>query len=371
MQLEFQLDSRSAQPVYLQLKSELLRLIRENDMQAGNMLPPVQELAGAAGVSVRTMDHALKELIRGGYCFRRPKKGTFIGSAPRRRSSKEKQIAILYVPGFGLEYFNTDQADRGLYAGMRREAAGRGVDLLLVNNDLEYYLESVTSEVRGVLLLESEPLEEVMALSERFPAIRFVYVNYFMPGFESTNANVYGVFNDDFGGAFQIAGYFFRRGCRNVRIPSFELDNLNYMQRLKGFQFAADQYNVNLERAYLPLPPPTGGMEEMIAAGAALAEAQLRQDPAIDLFLCTSDLLGHGVYRYLEGAGLPGRVRVAGYDGYRVYGVLPEFSTMQIDFLEIGAQALAVAISRRPVPKQIKIFPNFINQETESTKGTK
>ena len=360
MKLGFTIDAQSSKPVYQQLGKELQRMIRENGLLPGNPLPSVSELSKEANVSIRTMDRALCELIRSGICYRRPKKGTFVGNIPGAGSNKTRQVVILYVPSFGLDYFNNDRADRELYAGMRYEANIREIDLLMVHNDLEYYLKSFSARVCGVLLLESVRLDEIAHWAELHPTKRFVYANYYMPGFEMTGANVFGVFNDDFGGAFHISSYFFSQGYRKTRVLAYSLNNLNYVQRIQGYQFAADRYGVRLTPAQIEYLPRLPDVKDMLAPGAVAAERLLTEYPETDLILSTCDFISLGVQHFLD-LHPEYSTCLVGYDGYLTQSALSNFPTMQINFQEIGKQALAVAVTRSPCPKQVKIFPNFIN----------
>ena len=77
---------KNAEPVYVQIKKALLDYARDRKFTHGTPMPSVKLIAAGAGVSLRTADHALCALIDDGYCFRRPKKGTFFaenGIAPR------------------------------------------------------------------------------------------------------------------------------------------------------------------------------------------------------------------------------------------------------------------------------------------------
>ena len=148
MDFQFKTDKNSEQPIYRQLCEELKRYIAEHELHDGDALPSVGELAAAANVCVRTMDRALRELVRKKVCYRRPKKGTFVGSPPREES-EDRRIVILYVPSFGLEYFKTDQAERLLYTGMRHEATRAGIELLLIHKNLEYYLEKLKKQPKS------------------------------------------------------------------------------------------------------------------------------------------------------------------------------------------------------------------------------
>ena len=66
-------------PVYKQIKEEIKNYLIENKVQEGTLLPDIKTIASIAGVSIKTVERALNELIKENICFRRPKKGTFVG----------------------------------------------------------------------------------------------------------------------------------------------------------------------------------------------------------------------------------------------------------------------------------------------------
>ncbi|MBP1582515.1 MAG: GntR family transcriptional regulator, partial [Victivallales bacterium] len=76
-----------------QLKTAILTYIRQASLPDGTALPSVQRIAEAAQVSLRTADLALQELVADGYCFRRPKRGTFFGA---RAASQVKSLFGLW-----------------------------------------------------------------------------------------------------------------------------------------------------------------------------------------------------------------------------------------------------------------------------------
>lgn len=72
------IDKNKPEPVYQQIKEQLLKLIRQDNLPPGTLMPSVKLVAAASGVSLRTADQAMQALVDEGICFRRPKKGTFV-----------------------------------------------------------------------------------------------------------------------------------------------------------------------------------------------------------------------------------------------------------------------------------------------------
>ena len=68
----------SIDPIYIQLKNQVKHFIVDNGLTKGTALPSIKVIADIAGVTLQTAERGMKELIKEGVCFRRPKKGTFV-----------------------------------------------------------------------------------------------------------------------------------------------------------------------------------------------------------------------------------------------------------------------------------------------------
>jgi len=87
-------DSRSAQPLYLQIKDALKQRILDGDFTAHERLPSESELMKMFGVSRITVRQALRDLHTDGLVFSVQGKGTFV--------SKKKAVQdVQHLQGFG------------------------------------------------------------------------------------------------------------------------------------------------------------------------------------------------------------------------------------------------------------------------------
>jgi GntR family transcriptional regulator len=97
------LDKNTPVPLYYQLKTQVLQLIENAVIQAGDLLPPENELCEALDISRPTIRQAFTELVNEGYLNRYKGKGTFV-STPKvndRFFSK-------------LETFHDEMVEKGL-----------------------------------------------------------------------------------------------------------------------------------------------------------------------------------------------------------------------------------------------------------------
>ena len=98
------LDKNTPVPLYYQLKIQVLQLIEKSVIQAGDLLPPENDLCEALNVSRPTIRQAFTELVSEGYLNRYKGKGTFV-STPKvndRFFSK-------------LETFHDEMVQKGLH----------------------------------------------------------------------------------------------------------------------------------------------------------------------------------------------------------------------------------------------------------------
>lgn len=75
---EIKLDKSVPIPLYYQLKSQVLSMIKDSRIQEGDMLPPESELCVLLDVSRPTIRQAFNELVSEGYLNRYKGKGTYV-----------------------------------------------------------------------------------------------------------------------------------------------------------------------------------------------------------------------------------------------------------------------------------------------------
>lgn len=73
-----QIDYRSGEALYLQIKSNFKRLILSGSLKENDLIPSVRKLAGEFAINVNTVQRAYRELEQEGYIFSVPGKGNFV-----------------------------------------------------------------------------------------------------------------------------------------------------------------------------------------------------------------------------------------------------------------------------------------------------
>lgn len=83
---KYEIDLKSADPLYFQLKDLIKRQIADKIWQFDKMIPSENELAATYAVSVGTVKKALSVLVEEGVLYRRQGKGTFVARPDFKRS---------------------------------------------------------------------------------------------------------------------------------------------------------------------------------------------------------------------------------------------------------------------------------------------
>lgn len=73
-----QIDYRSGDALYVQIKSNFKRLILSGSLKENDAIPSVRKLAAEFAINVNTVQRAYRELEQEGYIYSIPGKGNFV-----------------------------------------------------------------------------------------------------------------------------------------------------------------------------------------------------------------------------------------------------------------------------------------------------
>lgn len=113
-ELNIHFDPKSDQPIYEQLKAEIIRLIMAKELQEGESLMSMRALAKMLGISVITTKRAYKDLEDLGYLYTIPGKGTFVsqGNIAMIEEQSNKELESLILSSIQLaKQLNLDKQD--------------------------------------------------------------------------------------------------------------------------------------------------------------------------------------------------------------------------------------------------------------------
>lgn len=86
--IPIKIDKQADQPLYIQIREQVIALFQEGELKPGDRLPPVSSLAKAAGVTQATIRRAMEDLSKQGYTSCHVGRGTFIKDPSQQ--SREK-----------------------------------------------------------------------------------------------------------------------------------------------------------------------------------------------------------------------------------------------------------------------------------------
>ena len=322
---------------------EILRQRAKQEFTPGAKFPTQRALMAEYGVSLATVDRALRDLVADGILMRNQGRGTFVREATLPGRNAGNQIALLLArnvtcnahafyaeilfeindrlsaAGCSFAYFYTDECDapRDL---VRKLTEGR---------------------FRGAILVNRIPEELTAELKQA--GLPFVVVDNRIewPG-------VCCVSGENEAGAAAMTEYLIARGHRRIGFVSTPLQT-TFLERYIGYCNTLLAHGIAVD----------GGLVQRFFRFEAADEdlAKLLENPDPPTAICAAnDTMGVAICRALRKRGLevPGDVSVAGFDGdYVGAQFTPRLTTIEVPRRKMGRLA-AVALLRQIAGEKIE-----------------
>ena len=363
MKFEVHIDRNGELPVYLQIRDQLKSQIKANGLRSGTRMPSVDLIAEFSNCSLRTADLAMKALVEDGICYRRPKKGTFIGP--------QKKTAVRNICGVWSNLKRQD-VSRNLVAshlvqGVQETTAGTPLDVTLLSEDPEetigFYRTMEPFDFRGLLAVDRENFHRTLELARLFPEIRFVLLNYCIRLPEDCPENVVLIMNNDRLGARLLAEHYISQGVRKFAVIMRELhpDDLTYRERVSGFAETAAAHSCLFDPEKDVVASSSKTEKDIRRGGYLAAKRYLEDGNRPEVIFTVNDYLACGVQQYLRENKLEGRIRVAGYDMLNPDLVFNcGFDTVAVDYAAMSRLGIEILRGQTAVSKQnIMIDPKL------------
>ncbi|MGH1646962.1 GntR family transcriptional regulator [Enterococcus gilvus] len=91
-----EIDSRSEEPIYLQLRKQIIIGIARGELKPNEQLPTVRQFADELGVNTMTVSKGYQQLREEGYLITDRRKGTLVASLPvTSRKIDEEQLTLV------------------------------------------------------------------------------------------------------------------------------------------------------------------------------------------------------------------------------------------------------------------------------------
>lgn len=94
--MKISIDHESGVPIYVQIEESIISLIAAGQVQPGEQLPTIRELAADIRVNLNTVARAYFELDREGVISTQRGKGTFVSGRPDEKQIAKKRQMLLH-----------------------------------------------------------------------------------------------------------------------------------------------------------------------------------------------------------------------------------------------------------------------------------
>ena len=111
--MKISIDPESSVPIYIQIEESVHSLIAAGQLQPGEQLPTIRELAADIRVNLNTVARAYFELDREGVISTQRGKGTFVSGKPDEAQIAKKRLKLLH----SIIESALDEAQRLGYSG--------------------------------------------------------------------------------------------------------------------------------------------------------------------------------------------------------------------------------------------------------------
>ncbi|MDU5511444.1 GntR family transcriptional regulator [Enterococcus gilvus] len=91
-----EIDSHSEEPIYLQLRKQIIIGIARGELKPNEQLPTVRQFADELGVNTMTVSKGYQQLREEGYLITDRRKGTLVASLPvTSKKTDEEQLTLV------------------------------------------------------------------------------------------------------------------------------------------------------------------------------------------------------------------------------------------------------------------------------------
>ena len=94
--MKLNVDPESSVPIYIQIEDSIHSLIAAGQLQPGEQLPTIRELAAEIRVNLNTVARAYFELDKEGVISTQRGRGTFVSGKPDEEQIAKKRLKLLH-----------------------------------------------------------------------------------------------------------------------------------------------------------------------------------------------------------------------------------------------------------------------------------
>lgn len=269
-------------------------------------------IAARAGVSLSTVSRVINRRAGVGEATRKVINDLLqqYDFTPNYPAMKTVKIAVI-IPFFDLtEYYR--KALNGIY----RYAQGNGLTVNIVIAE-SYLQESLLEVIReqqcsGVIALIPESYrEELLKLSTtELPTI--------VIDTTEENEKIGFIDNDSYFGSCMATGHLLNLGHRRIGYLTYKHNNLNHLQRLKGYENTLKSAGVEAVAEWIVKYSAAARNDPRGKSGYNAMKTLLNQAPELTAVMVVDDQMAQGAMTAIHEAGLriPEDISVVGFDNY-------------------------------------------------------
>ncbi len=324
------IDPAAPMPLYLQIAAALREKIRSGRLPRDANLPPEYVLARVLDVSVNTIKSALRELVREGLVYRRPRLGTFIGRPKETPQAFHHVLAVLCHRRLPDQYYS--QLLNGLEEGCRDNAFSLHFLQLSDGQPSERLLKAGFD---GFILTGLVQPDICRALKEK--GAPFIVIGHPARHWPGEN-RLYRVLSSEENAGKLAVEYLIARGHERISLLDGPL-NLPYCRYLKqGVEDACRLHSLSFARRALCADRSAGDTEE---TGYELAGKALAHKPTA--LICANDRLVIGALKRIHELELriPEDISLVGIGNFPIFNFThPALTSIDTDTFGIGRAAV-------------------------------
>ncbi|MFE5322952.1 GntR family transcriptional regulator [Paenibacillus sp. NPDC056579] len=325
------------QPKYMILKQEILTWLHSGRLKPDDQMPTENEIADQFQMSRQTVRQTFGVLEQEGWIYRIQGKGTFVSSpqsGPKLQDVQTIGVITTYISDYIFPHIV-----RGAESALR----SRGYRMLLSSTDNDKVKEKeslhmMMSQPLSGLIIEPTKSAEGNPNLDYFLSLCYKDIPYLMINESYPELSCPYIKVDDEAGGYKAAEHLIKLGHRRIA-GFFKIDDLQGVNRLKGFMRAHQEHKV-------PLVPETViryTTEEKAIKPFETAYAMLKQeDTRPTAMVCYNDELAVHLLEAVRQAGLsvPGDLSIVGFDDSTLaVATEVKLTTLTHPKMEMGAMA--------------------------------
>lgn len=175
---------------------------------------------------------------------------------------------------------------------------------------------------------------------------------------------------DDECGGYEATKTLLNSGHKRICHLTLYMDMPAAKLRLKGYKKALKESGIPFDQSLVQLGVTPDQKDEYIFM-PELLESVLKSDNPPTAFLCGNDKMAMRVFMLVRRMGykIPEDISVVGYDNYSLIAenLLPQLTTVQLPYFEMGVKAAELAVSGVDTPTTYKIKGEVIKRDSVAT----